>query len=251
MRLAKHTALLSAAALLSVACNVAPRSAAKEVVVFAAASLTDAFAEIEIAFEQLNPAIDIVVNYGASSTLRMQIIEGAPVDVFASANTANMNSIVNAGESATSPRIFALNNLEIAVPRGNPGEVVGLSDFANPDLLIGICAFQVPCGELGATALANAQVTPSLDTTELNVKALLSRVEAGELDAGLVYRTDIAAADGRVEGIPLDTDINVEASYPITVLSRAGNPIPAGAFVAFVLSKQGSSILARFGFLLP
>jgi molybdate transport system substrate-binding protein len=218
-----------------------------DLTVFAAASLTDAFDEVGAAFEEANPDVSIEFNYGASSALREQILAGAPADVFASANTSNMDQVVEAG-AATDPQDFVTNQLQIVVPAENPGGVTGLDDFANADLLIGLCAEEVPCGEFGREALGNAQVTPSVDTNEPDVRALLTKVEAGELDAGIVYVTDVLAAGGAVEGIDIPADENVTATYPIAALSEAGNAELAAAFVEFVLSGDGQEILESFGF---
>jgi molybdate transport system substrate-binding protein len=218
-----------------------------DLTVFAAASLTDAFDEVGAAFEEANPDVSIEFNYGASSALREQILAGAPADVFASANTSNMDQVVDTG-AATDPQDFVTNQLQIVVPAENPGGVTGLDDFANADLLIGLCAEEVPCGEFGREALANAQVTPSVDTNEPDVRALLTKVEAGELDAGIVYVTDVLAASDAVEGIDIPADVNVTATYPIAALSEAGNAEVAAAFVEFVLSDDGQEILESFGF---
>jgi molybdate transport system substrate-binding protein len=218
-----------------------------DLTVFAAASLTDAFDEVGAAFEEANPDVSIEFNYGASSALREQILAGAPADVFASANTSNMDQVVETG-AATDPQDFVTNQLQIVVPAENPGGVTGLDDFANADLLIGLCAEEVPCGEFGREALGNAQVTPSVDTNEPDVRALLTKVEAGELDAGIVYVTDVLAAGGAVEGIDIPADENVTATYPIAALSDAGNAEIAAAFVEFVLSGDGQEILESFGF---
>jgi molybdate transport system substrate-binding protein len=218
-----------------------------DLTVFAAASLTDAFDEVGAAFEEANPDVSIEFNYGASSALREQILAGAPADVFASANTSNMDQVVETG-AATDPQDFVTNQLQIVVPAENPGGVAGLDDFANADLLIGLCAEEVPCGEFGREALANAQVTPSVDTNEPDVRALLTKVEAGELDAGIVYVTDVLAAGDAVEGIDIPADVNVTATYPIAALSEAGNAEVAAAFVEFVLSDDGQEILESFGF---
>jgi molybdate transport system substrate-binding protein len=218
--------------------------------VFAAASLTDAFDEVGAAFEEANPDVSIEFNYGASSSLRVQILAGAPADIFASANTSNMDQVVEAG-AATDPHDFVTNQLEIVVPAGNPGGVTGLDDFANADLLVGLCAEEVPCGEFGREALANAQVTPSVDTNEPDVRALLTKVEAGELDAGIVYVTDVMAAGDAVEGLEIPADVNVTATYPIAALGDAGNAEVAAAFVEFVLSDDGQEILGTYGFDTP
>jgi molybdate transport system substrate-binding protein len=218
-----------------------------DLTVFAAASLTDAFDEVGAAFEEANPDVSIEFNYGASSALREQILAGAPADVFASANASNMDQVVETG-AATDPQDFVTNQLQIVVPAENPGGVAGLDDLANADLLIGLCAEEVPCGEFGREALANAQITPSVDTNEPDVRALLTKVEAGELDAGIVYVTDVLAAGDAVEGIDIPADVNVTATYPIAALSDAGNAEVAAAFVEFVLSDDGQEILESYGF---
>jgi molybdate transport system substrate-binding protein len=222
-----------------------------ELLVSAAASLTDAFGEIGAAFEAANPGVDVVLNLGASSALREQILEGAPADVFASANTSNMDQVAEAGEVAGEAEIFVTNSLQIAVPAGNPAGVVSLDDFANEELLIGLCAEDVPCGEFGREALASAGVTPSIDTNEPDVRALLTKIEAGELDAGITYVTDVMSTDGAVEGVDIPEESNVVAEYPIAVLAGAPNPDAAAAFVEFVLSEEGQAILTAYGFASP
>jgi molybdate transport system substrate-binding protein len=217
------------------------------ITVFAAASLTDAFTELGSAFEEANPGTTVEFNFGSSSSLREQILAGAPADVFAAANTSNMDQVVEAG-AATEPRIFVTNQLEIAVPAGNEAGVAGLADFADADLLIGLCAEEVPCGQFGREALANAGVTPSIDTNAPDVRALLTQVESGDLDAGIVYRTDVRAAGDAVEGIDIPADQNVVAEYPIAGLTEAGNADVAAAFVEFVLSDEGREILTGYGF---
>jgi molybdate transport system substrate-binding protein len=221
------------------------------VLVSAAASLTDAFADIETAFEAANPGVDVVLNLGPSSALREQILEGAPADVFASANTSNMDRVVEAGEVAGEPAVFVTNLLQIAVPAGNPAGVTGLGDFADDTLLIGLCAEGVPCGDFGREALANAGVAPAIDTNEPDVRALLTKIEAGELDAGITYVTDVMSTDGAVQGVPIPDDVNVVARYPIAALADAPNPEGAAAFVEFVLSEEGQDILTSYGFSSP
>ncbi|MGD2071041.1 MAG: molybdate ABC transporter substrate-binding protein [Gemmatimonadota bacterium] len=224
---------------------------AGEVLVSAAASLTDAFVEVESAFEAAHPDVDVVLNLGGSSSLRAQILEGAPVDVFASAGRDDMDRVVAAGRASGEPDVFAHNLLRIAVPAGNPARVDGLDDFADEALHLGLCAEDVPCGDFARLALRRARVVPALDTNEPNVRALLTKVELGELDAGITYATDVASARGSVEGIDIPGDVNVVAEYPIAVLAEAPNPGAAGTFVRFVLSGAGRAILAKHGFGLP
>lgn len=213
--------------------------------VFAAASLTDAFETIAEDFEAAHPDVTVELNFAASSSLREQILAGAPADVFASANPSNMTAVVDAGAAAGRPADFATNELQIAVPAGNPGGVTGLADFADADLLIGLCAEEVPCGEFGREALANAGVTAAVDTDEPDVRSLLTKIESGDLDAGIVYRSDVLAAGDAVEGIVIPADANVIATYPIVALSEGEE---AEAFIQFVLSGDGQAILADFGF---
>lgn len=220
-----------------------------EVLVSAAASLTDAFGEVEAAFETDHPGIDVLLNLASSSSLREQILEGAPVDVFASANPSNMAQVIDAGATDLSTT-FALNSLQIAVPVGNPAGIAGLADFANPELLIGLCAPGVPCGDFGLQSLEAAGVVPSIDTEEPDVRALLTKIEAGELDAGMVYVTDVLSS-GAVDGIVIPKEFNVVAEYPIAVLTEAPNRGGAEAFVNFVLSGDGQAILQRHGFEAP
>jgi len=224
---------------------------AGRVLVSAASSLSDAFADIESAFEATEPGIDVVLNFGASSSLRVQILEGAPVDVFAPANASNMHQVAEGGYVSGEARIFARNVLQIAVPRGNPAGIRGLADFSEPGLRLGLCAGEVPCGDLARQALRNAGVVPAPDTNEPDVRALLTKIELGELDAGITYVTDVASSRGTVQGIDIPTAWNVVAEYPIAVLADAPNPGGAEAFARFVLSDDGRAILARYGFATP
>jgi molybdate transport system substrate-binding protein len=222
-----------------------------DITVYAAASLTEAFGEAADQFEGEHPGVQVELNVAASSALREQILAGAPADVFASANTSNMDQVVAADAVEGAPEIFARNELEIVVPAGNEAEVEGLDDFADADLLIGLCAEEVPCGQFGRQALANAGVTPSIDTNEADVRALLAKVQSGDLDAGLVYQTDVLAGGDEVEGVEVPDGFNVVADYPIAPLSASASPDVAAAFVEFVLSPDGQHILASFGFESP
>lgn len=242
--------LLTACALGAAACGGGD-GAEGQILVSAAASLTDAFADVEVAFETANPDTDVVLNLAGSSALREQILEGAPADVFASANQSNMDRVVDAGAADGGPRIFARNRMQIAVPSGNPAGVTSLEDFADETLTIGLCAEAVPCGGFGREVLANAGVDPAIDTNEPDVRSLLTKIELGELDAGLTYITDVVSTGGGVDGIDIPEDANVIAEYPIVVLGGAPNPTAAGAFVEFVLSTEGAAILQSFGFEAP
>ena len=215
----------------------------------AASSLTDALADIEEQFEAVNPEVDVLLNIGGSSLLREQILEGAPIDVFASANPVVMQTILDA-ELTDEATTFAGNRATIGVPNGNPARVVGIEDFANEALLIGLCAETVPCGSLAREILAAAGVDAAIDTSEPGVRSLLTKLGAGELDAGIVYVTDIIASRDVIR-IEITDTLGPVTDYQIAVLADAPNPAPATDFVTFVLSTEGRSILTAHGFTAP
>ncbi|MCB2174489.1 MAG: molybdate ABC transporter substrate-binding protein [Actinomycetales bacterium] len=216
-----------------------------ELVVLAAASLQDTFAELGDMMMARHPGLTVTFSFGASSTLAQQALAGAPADVFAAANTTTMQT---AAEVAGTPVLFAHNSLEIAVPPGNPAGVKGLADLANPDLTIALCAPEVPCGAAAVKAFQAAGLTPAPDTYEPDVKATLTAVVLGEVDAGLVYRTDVAAAGDTAQGIEFPEASAAVNDYPIAVLTDAKNPAAARAFVDLVLSPQGQKVLTDAGF---
>ncbi len=226
------------------------RSAHQELVVSAASSLTESFREIEVEFERAHPEVDVILNLGGSSLLREQITSGAPVAVFASASLDIMDQVSTAGYLAGSYRVFARNRMAIAVPVGNPAGVNGLEDLADRRLLLGLCTDTVPCGIFARQVLATAGIQAFPDTTEPNVRALLTKVEAGELDVAIVYATDIAASDD-VDGLPIDERVNVVVDYPIGVIGSAPEQGAAQVFVEFVLSEDGRRIVRAYGFSLP
>ena len=218
----------------------------RELTVFAAASLTDAFSELAERFESTHPGTAVELNFGGSSSLREQILAGAPADVFASADPTHMDALADAGAIADQ-RTFATNRVQIAVPVGNPAGVDDLGDLADRELLVGLCAPAVPCGQLALETLGAAGVTAAVDTEEADVRALLTKLEAGELDAGIVYVTDVLASD-RVEGIAIPARHGAVARYPIAVTTEAGSRRAAESFVDLVLSGEGRAVLARYGF---
>lgn len=218
------------------------------VTVVAAASLTEAFTRLAADFEQANPGTTAVVSFGPSSSLAESIVQGAPADVFAAADEASMRRVLEA-EAAEESVVFARNQLQIAVPAGNPAGVTGLDDFADDDLLIAICAEEVPCGRAAGAAFDAAEVTPSPDTYGRDVKAVLTAVRTGEVDAGLVYRTDVAA-DDRVEGIGFPESAVATNDYHLAVLANA-NGAAARAFADFVRSAAGQQVLTDAGFGAP
>lgn len=216
--------------------------------VFAAASLTETFTTLGDQFEDAHPGLDVVFSFGGSSTLAEQIRQGAPADVFAAAAPRNMEQVVVSGEVTAGPITFVRNRLEIAVPPGNPGSISGLADFGKPELRIALCAEQVPCGAAAAQVFEAAGVTPQPDTREPDVKAVLTKVALGEVDAGLVYRTDIRAAPDTVTGIEFPEAAGAITDYPIAPLAAAPNPAAAQAFVDFVNSPPARAVFTAAGF---
>ena len=218
--------------------------------VLAAASLTDAFDILAAVFERQHPGVDVVISTGGSSALAEQVLSGARADVFAAADEAPMATVADAGLAA-SDVVFATNTLTLVVPVGNPGGVAGLDDLADPALTVALCDPTVPCGAAAERLLAGEGVTASVDTFEEDVRAALTKVALGEVDAALVYRTDVAAAAGAAEGIAVPDAEAVVNRYPIAVLADAPNPTTARAFVEFVLSTAGREVLADAGFGIP
>ncbi|ONI68357.1 molybdate ABC transporter substrate-binding protein [Kribbella sp. ALI-6-A] len=215
--------------------------------VFAAASLTGSFSQLGKDFEKAHPGVRVVFNFGGSSALAQQINQGAPADVFASAAPKNLDQVTDKGTATT----FARNQLQIAVPKGNPGKVAGLADFTDAGRKIALCAEQVPCGAAAQKVFAAAKLTPRPDTLEQDVKAALTKVSLGEVDAALVYRTDVLAAADKVEGIEFPEAAQAVNDYPIATLTKAPNADGAKAFVDFVLSEQGRKVLTDAGFEAP
>lgn len=221
------------------------------VTVFAAASLTDAFTAMGEAFTQRHPGADVTFDFGSSSALVAQINEGAPVDVYASADQDNMAKLTDAGNDAAPPKVFAKSSLEIAVEPGNPKKIAGLPDLQDPELIVVACAPDVPIGAYTAQVFENAGITVDADSFEENVVAVANKVALGEADAGIVYATDVIAARDSLEGVEIPADVNVTAEYPIVAAAGATNPDGAGAFVEFVLSDAGQALLRAHGFSAP
>lgn len=216
-----------------------------ELVVLAAASLKDSFTTLGDMLEEQNPGLTVTFSFGASSALVQQVTSGAPADVLATANTSTM---ANAADHTGTPSVFARNTLEIAVPAGNPGHVTGLADLADPARKIALCAAEVPCGAAAVKVFEAAGLTPAPDTYEKDVTATLTKVELGEVDAALVYATDVQSAGDKVEGITFPEAAKAVNDYPIAALTDAGNPAAAKAFIDLVMSPAGQQVLAAAGF---
>jgi molybdate transport system substrate-binding protein len=220
------------------------------ITVLAAASLTEAFTTLGHQFEAAHPGTKVVFSFGPSSGLATQITAGAPADVFASASQKNMDQVTSAG-AATSPIAFAKNTMEIAVPPSNPAAIASVSDLAKNGVKIALCQAQVPCGTVAQQIFTNANVTVTPVTQEADVRSVLAKVQLGEVDAGVVYVTDVRAAGDKVKGIEIPAAVNASTAYPIVALTKAPNAAGAKAFVDFVLSSAGSSVLTSDGFAAP
>ncbi|HET6759498.1 MAG TPA: molybdate ABC transporter substrate-binding protein [Propionibacteriaceae bacterium] len=218
--------------------------------VLAAASLTEAFNQIGKDFEAKNPGSKVTFSFGSSATLATQIVQGAPADVFAAASPATMTTVTAAGAAST-PKDFASNTLQIAVPKGNPHKITGLQDFGDESKRIALCAPQVPCGAAAVKVFAAAKITPKPDTLEQDVKATLQKVASDEVDAALVYKTDVISAGDKVDGMEFPEAQDAINTYPIATVKDSKNPALAQAFVDYVLSFDGQAVLAKAGFAQP
>ncbi|MGL5824971.1 MAG: molybdate ABC transporter substrate-binding protein [Nocardioides sp.] len=239
------------AALAVTACSSAgsgQRASQARLVVFAASSLTATFESMGERFEADNPDTEVVFNFGGSADLASQILAGAPGDVVATADTAQMASLTQAGLLAGAPIPFASNTLEIAVPPDNPGGIDELTDLARDDVTLVVCAPQVPCGSAAVKIADAAEVALRPASEEASVTDVLGKVISGEADAGLVYVTDVIASDTKVMGIPIPEAQSAANTYPIATLETTTDEALAGEFVDFVLSPDGRGELTAAGF---
>ncbi|MFZ4814635.1 MAG: molybdate ABC transporter substrate-binding protein [Phototrophicaceae bacterium] len=229
--------------------------------VFAAASLTDAFEEIAVGFEAANPGVEVLFNFASSSTLASQLAEGAPADVFASANIAQMRVARDAERIVGRSRIFTQNRLVLVVPSDNPAGITGLADLANDGVLLVIAAPDVPVRTYTDTLLAHlaaddaygeayrAAVLANVVSEEANVRQVAAKVALGEADAGIVYVSDVTPdLSAMVIALPIPDDLNTIARYPIAITNDAADAELAQAFVNYVLSEDGQTVLAGWNF---
>jgi len=255
-RRARVPALLLLVALLAAACggNDQPgsasggRASSSKLTVFAAASLTKAFEATRDGFQKEHPGVSVTFNFAGSQALATQIQQGAPADVFASADQKNMTKVA---DLVGAPRVFAQNVLEIVVAKGNPKEIRSLGDLARKDLIVVLAGPEVPAGRYAAEALAKQGVTVKPKSLEDNVKGVVNKVALGSADAGIVSATDVTAAGDEVEGVEIPSDQNVTATYPIAVVKASKNQQLAQAWVDHVASGAGQAFLKDAGFLPP
>jgi molybdate transport system substrate-binding protein len=222
-----------------------------EVTVFAAASLKESFTTLGKEFEKDHPGAKVTFNFGGSDSLAAGITGGAPADVFASASPKTMKTVTDQGEAAGTPVTFVRNRLEIATLPGNPDHLSSLKDLTKSGLKVVLCAQTVPCGAAAQQALDAGGVRVTPVSYEQNVKSALNKVVLKEADAALVYRTDVQAAGGTVEGVDFPESAKAVNEYPIVRLKHAKNTAAADAFIALVRSAEGQKVLGEAGFLTP
>jgi len=220
------------------------------ITVLAASSLTGAFTQLGKQFEAAHKGDTVKFSFGPSSGLAAQVTGGAPADVFASASPKTMQQVVSAGD-ASSPQDFAKNFAEVAVPANNPAKVTSVKDLGKKSVKVALCQPQVPCGAVAAEVFKNAGITVKPVTLQPDVKSVLTQVETGNVDAGVVYVTDVMAAGSKVKGVAIPASENVSTLYPIATISSSKEKSIAQAFVAYVLSPTSQQVLAAAGFQSP
>jgi len=246
-------ATLAASLLLTgvAACGSSESPKKTTLTVFAAASLKGTFTEIGKQFESEHSGVTVTFNFAGSSDLVAQIQQGAPADVFASADTKNMDKATADSLVEGTPVNFAKNTLEIATPPNNPASIKTLADLAKPNVKVVLCAAAVPCGSAALKVEAASGVTIKPVSEEQSVADVLGKVISGEADAGLVYVTDVKTAADTVHGIPFAESAQAVNTYPIAALKDSKNLSLAKAFAAFVTGTKGQAVLASAGFAKP
>ncbi|MBV9922064.1 MAG: molybdate ABC transporter substrate-binding protein [Pseudonocardia sp.] len=224
---------------------------AQTLTVLAAASLTESFNAIGKQFETDHPGVTVKFNYAGSSDLAQQIVNGAPADVFAAASDATMKTVTDAKLTAAPPVTFAKNVLQIATPPGNPKRIAAFADLAKPDVKVVVCAPQVPCGAAAQKIEKSTGITLKPVSEEADVKSVLSKVQTGDADAGLVYVTDVNSAGNKVQGVNFPEASQAATNYPIAVLKNAPAADLANQFQSAVTGEQGQKVLDQAGFAKP
>lgn len=242
---------LSVAVLVAGCSSAQDDPGADDVTVFAAASLKSAFTELGEQFEKDHPGSTVTFNYAGSSDLVAQLGQGAPADVFASADTGNMTKAVDAGLVSGRPVDFAANTLTIVTPPGNPLGIASFADLAEPGTQVVVCAPQVPCGSATEKVEKATGVTLTPVSEESAVTDVLGKVTSGQADAGLVYVTDAVGAGEKVTAVPFPDSAGAVNTYPIASLSAAPNPAAAQHFIDLVTGPRGRDVLSAAGFAAP
>lgn len=239
------------AALLCGACSSSPPAATDELTVFAAASLKSTFTDLGARFEKDNPGTTVTFNFAGSSDLVTQLTQGAPADVFASADQATMTKAVDGGLVSGDPVTFAANTLTIVTPPGNPDRIATFADLARPGVQVVVCAPQVPCGAATVKLEKATGVTLAPVSEESSVTDVLGKITSGQADAGLVYVTDAKSAGDKVTTTPFPESRQAVNLYPIAVLEQTRSRSAAQRFVDLVTGSEGRGVLTAAGFAEP
>lgn len=247
-RLPRRVLAAAAAALALAGCSSPGGTTAKTVTVFAAASMKTTFTALGKTFESSHPGVTVTFNFAGSQTLAEQLTQGAPADAFASANDANMKTVTDAGLASGDAKLYATNQLTIAVPPNNPAKITGFADLAKPGLKLVVCAPAVPCGAAAVKVEQATGVTLQPVSEEQAVTDVLAKVQAGEADAGLVYKTDVKAAGDTVKGIDFPESGKAINNNSIVALKGGQQAALGQEFVDLVLSADGQQVLADAGF---
>jgi molybdate transport system substrate-binding protein len=258
IRIGRRPAVCAAGLVVTIALTVgampataAPARPQGVIVVSAAASLTDVLPVIAAGFEKRYPGTSVRFNFGGSPQLVEQVNAGAPVDVLATASEASMAKAV-AARSVSRPLLFAKNSMAIAMPPGNRARVTSLRSLQDPAIKTATCAPAVPCGVATTSLLALNRLTIKPVTLELDVRSVLGKVMADEVDAGIVYVTDVRAAGRKVTSIVIPASQNISTTYPIAIVASAPNPVGAAAFASYVrYTTSAQETLRAYGFAKP
>jgi molybdate transport system substrate-binding protein len=239
---------------------VAFPAAGGELTVFAAASLTDAFEAMQADLEAANPELTISYNFGGSQALVTQLTEGAQADVFASANNPQMDVAIEAGLVAGDPVTFVRNRLTVVTPAENPAGIASAADLGNEGLRLVLAQAEVPVGRYARESVCKMamdaetygdgfveRVAANVVSEEEDVRDVLTKVELGEADAGIVYVSDAAISGDQVQTFAIPDEVNVIATYPVAAMAE-GDEALAGAFISYLLSAEGQATLSEFGF---
>ncbi|WP_025273262.1 molybdate ABC transporter substrate-binding protein [Haloglycomyces albus] len=216
--------------------------------VFAASSLNEALTDIKADFVSEYPDLNLTISFNGSATLAAQINRGAPADVFASASEVNMADVADEGNLGSEPSAFVQNELVIAVPEDNPFDVSDLNDLAASEATVAVCAVEAPCGQISDRVLSASNSSPNIQTYEKSVKSTLAKLELGQVDAALVYRSDVLTASADLRPIPLSPELDPFATYSIALVERALNPEAGEAFIDYVRSASGQHVLEQYGY---
>jgi len=242
---------LAVIGLLISGCQGDDNASEQQLTVLAASSLTESFTTIGQQFETDNPGVEVSISFGSSSTLATQVVDGAATDVIATASPGSIEPVVDAEMTAADPTVFATNSVAVALPADNPAGIQDLADLQGSDVKVAVCVDTAPCGSVAADMFEAADLSVTPVTEEVDVKSVLAKVVAGEVDAGVVYASDVLAAGDDVTSVQIPSSAVVTTDYLIAPLTSSANSALAGEFVDAVTSADGQQVLTEAGFNAP